>query len=701
MTGWVPYVFVRVVVCFAAGILLGLYWPDVLGEPVATILLLAGVCLYGAGFLTGQRLGWKPAAHGWLAVPVLAMAGYLCVLLHTGSRRADHFMHVGEPIDYYEVVLRQDPVMGSTRRRAEAQVRSVHAGLWRPVSGKVLVYFPPGADTLVNYSYGDVLLVRGTPRPVPAPANPAAFDYRRYLANRSVYHQLFLEDADMRRVGHESGLIDYAMTLRRWSAGVIRENILGEREQATAMALVLGVTDALDDDLLQAYAATGAMHVLAVSGLHISVLYVVIAFLFRPLQRWRFGSWLLAGVSILLLWTYAFVTGLSPSVLRAVVMFTFVALANALKRRTNYYNTLAAAAFCLLVADPYLILSVGFQLSFLAVVGIMYIHPILYARWEPDHRWVGEAWKVTSVSIAAQLATFPLGLLYFHQFPNYFLFSNLLAVPGSSLVLVGGLVLLVCSVVPVVAAGAGFVLSWLIKLLNAVIFAFESLPYSLVEDVHITTLQCILLLVVVILIVQCMVWRKFRLVMMAGVACVLFSLLQWWHYLQDVHVSRLTVYAVPGHTAIDFIDHGRAVCYADSAFHSDDKSMRFHVRPNRVWRGIHAVHAYLPDTTSRGYRFITYGDQTLLHVWKKGVSLPDHIPCDYLLISHNAVADLSVLCGRSLQSPIILDSSNAYAYAQRMLQQSAVLQLPVYSVPHAGAYDIDLKSRDHDETYYL
>jgi hypothetical protein len=112
------------------------------------------------------------------------------------------------------------------------------------------------------------------------------------------------------------------------------------------------------------------------------------------------------------------------------------------------------------------------------------------------------------------------------------------------------------------------------------------------------------------------------------------------------------------------------------------------------------VSYYPPDTIRRGYRFIAYGDKTLLHIWKTGVSLPD-IPCDYLLISHNAVADLSLLCGRSMKTPVILDSSNAYAYVQRMLQQSAVLQLPSYSVPHAGAYDIDLRSRDHDETYYL
>jgi competence protein ComEC len=409
MTGWVPYVFVRVVVCFAAGILLGMYCPEVLGEPLAMGLLAVGVVAYAAWFIAAQRFALKPTSFGWVALPMLVLAGYLSLLLHTGSRRSDHFMGQEGTVDYYEAVLTQDPQVRETRYRAEARIIRVHAGRWRDVSGNVLLYFAKDTAAAI-YHYGDVFLVRGHPQPVAAPANPGAFDYRRYLANRGIYHQQFLNTTAVRRVDHQSSLMDYAMTLRRWSARVIKENIQGAREQATAMALVLGVTDALDDDLLQAYAATGAMHVLAVSGLHISVLYFIIAFIFRPLQRWRHGPWLLAAASILLLWGYAFVTALSPSVLRAVVMFTFVSIATAAKRNTNTYNTLAAAAFCLLLMDPYMLLSVGFQLSFLAVAGIMVIHPLLFARWEPRHRWVSEVWKVTSVSIAAQLATFPLGL---------------------------------------------------------------------------------------------------------------------------------------------------------------------------------------------------------------------------------------------------------------------------------------------------
>lgn len=704
MTGWIPYVFVRVALCFAAGILLGMYCPAWLNERGAAILLAVLVGLYLLRFLAELQIGKKLPGAGLIALPALVVAGYLCLLLHTGSRQSGHFMLWAHHIDYYEAVLTQDPQERGKTWKAEARVHAIYADGWREAHGKVLLYFSKAGKALA-YRYGDVLVVKGAPRPVPAPANPGEFDYRHYLANRNVYHQHFLRYEQVRQVRHDppNVIMDYALALRRAATAILEKYVQGRREQAAALALVLGVTDELDPELMRAYAATGTMHVLAVSGLHVSVLYLILSFCFRPLQRLRHGPWVLALVSLVVLWGYALVTGLSPSVLRAVVMFSFVVLARAWRRNTHIYNTLAASAFCLLLFDPYLLLSVGFQLSFLAVLGIVYIHPRLYARWEPRRRWAGEIWKITSVSVAAQVATFPLGLLYFHQFPNYFLFSNLFAVPGSALVLAGGLVVLVCSVVPPVAMAAGFVLTALIRALNGIIFLFEALPYGLVEDIHISPLQCGLLMLIIMLLLALLASRKFRFVKSLALACAIFAGLQWWHYASQVNVSRLTVYAIAGHTALDFMDCGRAVFYADTALLGDGRNIDFHVRPNRVARGIRAVDIYPTPATGAdpGYRIIACGGTRVLHLWRMPPRLPEAMPVDYIVVSRNAVADLSVLCTSVDPALVILDSSNSYAYARRVLSQSAVLSLPVYSVPHAGAYDAERKSRDHDEIYRL
>ena len=171
-------------------------------------------------------------------------------------------------------------------------------------------------------------------------------------------------------------------------------------------------------------------------------------------------------------------------------MFSFVALAIPAGRRTNIYNTLAASAFFILWYDPFLIMSVGFQLSYIAVLGIVYMQPALYNLWEPTNRLWDEVWKITCVSIAAQLATLPLGLLYFHQFPNYFLLSNLFVIPGSFVVLILGILILVVNVISPIASFLGMLLEWTIKALNVIVFTIEDFPFSLIENVYITTFQC-------------------------------------------------------------------------------------------------------------------------------------------------------------------------------------------------------------------
>ena len=351
----------------------------------------------------------------------------------------------------------------------------------------------------------------------------------------------------------------------------------------------MGVTDGLDNELLNAYAATGAMHVLSVSGLHVGIIYWMILLLFKPFQKIKSATWILAGLSLLILWAYAFVTGISPSVLRAVTMFSFVAIARTWNQQTNIYNILAASAFCLLLYDPYMIMSVGFQLSYLAVLGIVSLQPGLYRLWEPKHRFWDEVWKISAVSIAAQLATFSLGLLYFHQFPNYFLLSNLFVIPGSFIVLILGLVIMAVSFIHPVAVVLGWMLEWIIKALNEVVFVVEKFPFSLLENVHINALQCWVLILMIVMIFLWVETKRFSWLIMVSLLCIIFSIAQWIHFREDVNVQKLTIYKVPGHTAIDFTRNGKAHFLSDSVLKKDMLKTKFHILPNRLIGGVKKI----------------------------------------------------------------------------------------------------------------
>src|SRR5690606_32609393 len=312
---------------------------------------------------------------------------------------------------------------------------------------------------------------------------------------RNIFHQHVVRENEVTLIDHDppSAILNYSINVRTWALSVLERHITGDRERAIAQALVLGVTEDLDNELTGAYAASGAMHVLAVSGLHVGILYMIIAFVLGPVKHIPGGKWIFMFSSVCLLWTYACITGLSPSVLRAVTMFSFFALARPLNYRTNIFNTLASSAFCLLLYDPFLIASVGFQLSYMAVVVIVWLHPFLYQLWDPDSRILDEIWKISSVSIAAQLITTTVTLFYFHQFPNYFLLANLFVIPLAFAVLAGGLALLASAWLAPLAEMIGWVENKLIAMLNYLVFKVQQLPYSVRSDIQISMPQCLLL----------------------------------------------------------------------------------------------------------------------------------------------------------------------------------------------------------------
>jgi competence protein ComEC len=526
MFSWTPYALVRVALVFAAGIVFGLYFPELF--PIQPLNLLFAFLLIG--FTGIAYLKWKGKLKhinvGFAGVIALFLAGYINVYYSTDYHRADHFIHDQEVITHYKVLIAKQCQEKENSWKVEAEVQAVQheSKSWVARSGKVLLYFSK-KNYDKSFQYGDILLVEGSPEELNEPSNPGEFDYKKFLTYRKTYHQHFLREGGAIKIGSEpsSSIVAYSINAREWADRALKENVHGDQEQATASALVLGVTDGLDNDLIGAYAATGSLHVLSVSGLHVGIIYWLILLIFRPLNNTTRGKWILAIFSVIVLWGYAFVTGVSPSVLRAVTMFSFVALARPWGQKTNIYNTLAASAFCLLLYEPYLIMSVGFQLSYLAVVGIVYLQPKLSRLWEPKAWLWDQIWQITCVSIAAQAATVALGLLYFHQFPVYFLFSNLFVIPISFAVLILGIVVVFVSFITPVAAALGFLLQWTIWFLNFGVFKMEALPWSLIDNVYITTFQCWLLMGAILCIVFLFEIRKTNYLTAASIFIMIFA----------------------------------------------------------------------------------------------------------------------------------------------------------------------------------
>jgi len=687
MVNWVPYSLVRVTLFFVAGILLAIYLPDVIPFRIALSIIGCSAVVYTFLAFRFNRMGWGKIFLGMFGFLLIFFSGYLHLFLKTDSHKADHLLYADVPVSIYEAVVRTAPESKTRSWKIRVEILHVKDSAWKKSRGNVLLYVSKKTMAVIPWKYGDRLLIKGSPAELQPPINPNEFDFKRFLSLRNIYHQHFISGDDVQLIApvDRKGFTYYALEARAWATEKIKTFIVGEKEQTIAMALVLGVTEGIDTDLLSAYAASGAMHVLAVSGLHVGVIYAIVLLLMRPLGSSTISKWTVAVVSLLCLWIFAFFTGMSPSVLRAVTMFSFIAVARPLGWRTNIYNTLAASAFLLLLYDPYLIMSVGFQLSYLAVLGIVYLQKPLYNLWEIDNKIGDWIWQITCVSIAAQIATFGLSLLYFHQFPVYFLISNLFVIPLSTIILIAGIVLLAASAWTWAATLLGKGITILVQWLNWIVFEVEDWPLSIIQNIHLTALQCWLIMAMLAAILLLFEYRSIKWLYLSGVLSALLVWTQWTHFTSSVQRREFVVYGISGHSAFEWIDSGRSYFTGDSALMADQERIKFHIRPHRLERGVEHTTDGVPFAKGgEGFDLVNWQTKTILLLHENKHRLPQSLKVDFLVVSRNALAlkDLPRLEFKK----IILDGSNSRGYISRWKEYAASKHIDLHAVADMGAF---------------
>jgi len=358
----------------------------------------------------------------------------------------------------------------------------------------VLAYFEKD-DAAKNLKPGQTLLFQKVPEMIRNNGNPYEFDYKGYLARKKIFRSIYLAKADWK-----------LSELRKFSAKIIAEQTrekllaiyrsqkLGENETAILSALTLGYKRGLDPETKRIFSSAGAMHVLAVSGLHVGIVFGVFILFFGFLRKQKFGKFIFIILAILILWSYAFITGLSPSVMRAATMFSLVVIATNVNRRASIYNSLAASALLLLIINPNNLFEVGFQLSYAAVFGIVYLQPKIEYLWPVQNKLLRFFWTLLTVSIAAQVATFPITSFYFNQFPLYFWISNLVVIPAAFILIALGITLLAFSTAPFLGPFLAFATKWVIKLVYTFLSRIEDLPFS-VQEINLTKTELIFLLI--------------------------------------------------------------------------------------------------------------------------------------------------------------------------------------------------------------
>ena len=703
MFRWVPYPFLRLTPALILGILVGLHSSIQLSAVViALLVILYGVVVVASSARWQQRFS---PLFGMVGLLIIAGGGIVRVNQHQVHRQENHLLQHQPPYSHYVATVTSDAderknSWRTTARLAQVITRDSSGTLHYspPLEATILIY-QPKADSLRRLRYGDQIVVKGTPQPIAPPANPQAFDQQRYWANQQVYHQHYLRAEQWKLIKQvlPNPFTQAISQMQRQSREQLTQAVVNPQARGIALALVLGVKDQLADQVREAYSRAGAMHVLAVSGLHIGIVYGVVAFLLGFLQRTRRGRLLHALACVATLWLFALVTGGSVSVMRAATMFTCVILAQASQRRANIFNTLALSAFLLLLINPYYLLSVGFQLSYLAVLGIVYLQPRIYGLLECRFWLTDKLWALTAVSIAAQLATLPISLYYFHQFPTYFWLANLVVIPAAFIILSLGLITIVLgTLVPVLLPIVGKVLETVISGVNTLIYGLEHLPLSYVDRLYVDVPQVLLLYGVLFATALLFHYRRFSYLLAACGCLITFALLRVSHHRSQQQRQTITFYQVNKQAHVDFSS-------GHTNYHRGgwNEAAAYQIEPNHGQAGFATTFLDTATAARHPIPLIRRGNVALA-VWQgkrlafidgplpsRNDSVPP-VAADYLIVSNNAVRRLAVLDTYFSYDLLIIDSSNSWRRAQQLAEEAQMRTVSYHSVPAQGALQLTL-----------
>lgn len=612
-----------------------------------------------------SRWRWR-FVPGILFFIALVLLGTALPTWKDAGQRPDHIRHFQDnPADSAWLLLRlietPEPKARSIKIVAEARWLEKNDSS-QVVQGKVLLYLQK--DSLAaTLQPGDFLWIPNRLQPPEGPVNPGAFDYRNYLFQQQIYVQAYFPAGSWKKAGKDrhTRLKDLALALRTKALMQLHRYLGHGPESGLAAALIFGYRAELPPQLVQAYANSGAIHVLAVSGLHTGILYLLLQACFKPLRRIRKLRFLPPLMVLLGLWAYALVAGLPPSVNRAATMCSFMVVASEIKRKTLIYNTLAATAFLLLLLNPAWLYYVGFQLSFFAVLGIVFLQKRIYGLWTIKNKFGDYLWQLTAVAFAAQLLTMPLGLYYFHQFPTYFWLSNWLVIPLATVLLGGGLLLLAVSSFPMVAALLGKVLHWLIYWQNKLIVGIDQLPAAVWSGWSLTFPMLGLLFLTILLGCSWLIYKQrttFWLAWTATVGLCVLAFIEQWRWEQQ---NQLTIYHLPKKTAFSIFSGRQALWYG----FDDETDRRFVQQAHLLQSGIRISNYPEQDTLSG---LICVNDLKILRLTKKNrlwLKHPGPLKFDYVLLSGQPFIDTTGLRQRLEVKRILLDGSNSRYYCSK------------------------------------
>jgi len=695
--GEVP--FVRLLFPLIIGILAGYTFanPFFYSRGAGVIFILFGSYL----ILLLAYKKYKLFKWGWLFGLLLhfflAILAYELTIHFSGRFDPNHFSAFKSESLFVKII--NEPKLSSGIVRFESEVIAVYSEKHiQNSNGKLLIALKYDALRAIEVDYGDIILIPANYQEIEPPYNPGEFNFKSYLKDKQIYFQIFLQADEIKNVHQNSGnpIISFALALRKDLVKKFIRFIPDQEASSMASTLILGYRADLNKDLIDAYSKTGTMHVLSVSGMHVGIVFLVLNFLLKPMNRSRNLILLRAIIIISVIWFYSLLTGFSPSVCRSALMLSFIVLGKAMNKNQNTYNLIAISAFFLLLYDPFYLFDVGFQLSYLAVAGLVYFHPLIYNVFYIKNKLLEQVWSYCALSIAAQIATFPLSIFYFHQFPVYFLLSNLLIVLPVAIIMYSGIAFLIIPYT-LILNPLGKLLNWLINCTNDILYKIEQLPFSTMEGIWVSFYEYIL---ISSLLISFVFWQLFRnkfIIWLAFLIGIILSVSLSVKSIENFERHELIFYSLRKNTAIAYLFKGRSIIITDVK--PSEKLYNYSIKPSISMSGIDESLVFEPRQQFSGATywsdsdFMQFGNFRVIW-WRNAFNrflLYKKIKVDLLILSKGAEQKLKNIKELVDFKTVIIESSNPEYKIEAWQNEAKSLNISCISLKKYPAYIVKLE----------
>ena len=662
----------KITLIFVLGIVFG-YYGKPSPENTFILILLSFVAFLGTFLLSKKDFSQKT----YFGISLYFLSFFIGVttqVIHTDYFRKSNYIHQiqnPEKEHVVEVVLREKLKSSSFSNRYVAIVKQLDN---KESSGKLLINFYKSKLT-EKLEIGSNLQIKGAIFKHKPINNPDQFDYGNYLIQKSILAQMYVDGYDVKA----SSKIDtdfwyYSDQLRTKIIENLRKSGFANDELNVVAALILGQQQDISPEILHDYQFAGAIHILSVSGLHIGFILLFITFLLKPLPKNKLGSYIKLGIVLCSLWSFAVLAGLSPSVVRSVTMFSFVAVGMHLKRRTNVFHTLLVSIFFILLFQPAFLFDVGFQLSYVALFFILWLQPLLSGLWTPKNKILTYFWDILTVSFAAQIGAFPLSIYYFHQFPGLFFITNLIVLPGLGIIMALGVFVMVLAAfgyVPVLLSKA---LEWSVFLLNKTINWVASFERFIIQDIP---FNIYLLISLNLLIVTLIIWFKKPSYnkMIAVLASVIVLQITYFGTIWSVQNQKeLIVFNVKKSTLI-----GKRIGKKVTLFSKDS------IQKNNMIKS-YLVANFSTIKNQKALQNLTYfNNKKILILDSLGV-YSDDIKPNILVITHSPKLNLDRLFQKFRPELVVADASNYKTYMKIWKATCEKQKIPFHATGEKGFY---------------